>query len=168
MSLTWFWMKVARARSALLAITFMLTVPMWPETNGIGVASAQTAYSTSCIFDQQTLWTPAKTCRPRAISYPAGVVGKVKRAIYDSSLIFGTPYALLLRIARCESSLNPHANNGSHFGLYQFLPDTFRLGAGGLRKNTGIVARTVWSPQDASYVAGYLFALGQAPQWSCR
>ena len=78
------------------------------------------------------------------------------------------PYPVLLRIARCESGLNPRAAYGDHLGLFQFIPPTFVGGARSMRSNTGISARSVWNPLDASYVAGYLFAVGESPRWTCR
>ena len=79
----------------------------------------------------------------------------------------GVPYPILLRIARCESGLNPRASYSGHYGLFQFLPDTFRGGAQGMRTETGIAAHSYWNPADSSYVAGYLFAIGKAPSWGC-
>lgn len=122
----------------------------------------------TCIFDRVSLRTTPGTCRPRAVAYPPSVKGRVRRAIYDGAVIFGIPYSVLLKIAQCESGLNPRATNGPHFGLFQFLPDTFRQGARSLRHETGIVAHSYWNPRDASYVAGYLFAIGKAPSWACE
>jgi hypothetical protein len=74
----------------------------------------------------------------------------------------------LLQIARCESGLNPRAANGNHFGLFQFEPGTFRQGARDMRAMTGITARTYWSARDSAYVAGFLFAIGNSPDWTCE
>jgi Transglycosylase SLT domain len=92
----------------------------------------------------------------------------VRRAIYDSSLIFGMPYSVLLNLARCESALNPRATDGVHYGLFQFLPSTFREGSGSMRSMTGITAANYWRPLDSAYVAGYLFATGHSPRWQCE
>jgi hypothetical protein len=115
-----------------------------------------------------TLYTRPGTCRPRAKVYPVSVKGGAEKAIYDSALTFGIPYRILLTIGRCESGLNPHASNGSHFGLFQFDPATFTTAVTLLRRDTGIVARTYWSARDSSYAAGYLFATGNSPAWSCE
>lgn len=88
--------------------------------------------------------------------------------MYDSALTFGIPYRILLRIALCESALNPWAVNGPHYRLFQFLPATFVQGMQAMWRETGIVAYTYWSPLDASYVAGYLFATGHARRWACE
>ncbi len=138
---------------------------------GVRATHAQGTHSgqnSACIFDHMTLRSPTKTCRPRAKAYPSTVVGAVQRSIYDSSLIFGIPYAVLLNIAKCESSLNPRARNGTHFGLFQFAPATFRQAAARLQATTGLAARSYWNPLDSSYVAGFMFATGDAPRWSCE
>lgn len=132
-------------------------------------ADAHGALSTvhTCVFDRQMLWTRSGTCQPRARKYPAGVLGAVRRAIFDSSLTFDLPYAALLRIAACESGLNPHARNASYEGLFQFLPDTFRRAAAQMHRETGIKAHNVWSARDASYAAGYMFVTNAGGSWSC-
>jgi hypothetical protein len=91
----------------------------------------------------------------------------VERSIYDGALTFGIPYSVMLKVARCESRLDPRADDGVHVGLYQFLPSTFASGARKLRRSTGIAAGSYWNPLDATYVAGFLFATGQSQQWSC-
>jgi hypothetical protein len=107
-------------------------------------------------------------CRPRARSYPRSITGSVKRAVYDGALTFGIPYKIMLKLAECESNLKPRAASGGHFGLYQFLPQTFAAGAAGLKKDTGIEVHSYWNALDASYVAGYLFATGLSGDWSCE
>lgn len=131
-------------------------------------AGTHSGESTPCIFDHMTLRSPATVCRPRAKAYPSNVRGAVKRSIYDSSLTFGIPFSILLKIARCESALNPRASNGNHFGLFQFAPETFRAAAARLRASTGVTARTYWNPLDSAYVAGFMFVTGNAQRWSCE
>lgn len=157
------------ARFALAVVVLGLAPTLLMRVEPVGAASGrQSTQSHVCIFNHSLLWTTAGKCRPRAASYPAAIKGRVRRAIYDSALTFGVPYAVLLKIAQCESSLNPHASNGTHFGLFQFLPETFHRGTQQMIQMTGITAHTFWNPRDASYVAGFLFAVGEAPAWSCE
>jgi Transglycosylase SLT domain len=130
-------------------------------------AGLRASQAQACVYDHLTLKTGTGTCRPRAKAYPEQVKGRVEKAIYDSALTFGIPYGTLLSIARCESGLNPRADNGTHFGLYQFAPATFQRAAHGLRKDTGVEAKTYWKSLDASYAAGYMFVTGQASSWAC-
>lgn len=157
-----------KALWALPFVAFVLAPGQMPR--GIvpalasGMRSAQTQV---CVYDHQSLKTEPRACRPRARVYPSYVKGTVKKAIYDSSLVFGVPFATLLAIARCESSLNPKASNGTHFGLFQFAPATFKRAVAQLRSAAGLSARSYWNPLDSSYAAGFLFVTGQASSWTC-
>jgi hypothetical protein len=160
-----------RARRALLclAIGVLPLLAFAPRARGLTASEPRTRQAgIACVFDQVMLHTAPGTCRPRARHYPIYVVGRVRRSIYDSALVFGIPYTVLLTIARCESSLNPRAQYRGHFGLYQFLPETFYRAARDLRAHTGVVARTFWSPLDSSYAAGFLFATGRSRKWACE
>ncbi|HXA42691.1 MAG TPA: transglycosylase SLT domain-containing protein [Candidatus Solibacter sp.] len=66
----------------------------------------------------------------------------------------------MVRVARCESSLNPYAYNRSSgaSGLFQFMPGTF-YGNGG---------HNIWDPTDQSDVAAKMFARGDSGAWSCK
>jgi hypothetical protein len=66
----------------------------------------------------------------------------------------------MVRVARCESGLNPRAYSASSgaSGLFQFMPGTF-YGHGG---------RDIWDPYDQSNIAAQMFAQGQASAWTCR
>lgn len=156
-----------RARSTLLAVAIGI-LPILGHETGRAATAGRAEHSGACIFNHSTLWTPPNTCRPRARSYPRVVRSPVVKAIYSSALIFGVPYRSLLKVGRCESSLNPHASNGSHFGLFQFAPDTFRRALVQMRAQTGVIAHSYWQPLDASYVAGYLFAAGESRSWTCE
>jgi hypothetical protein len=65
------------------------------------------------------------------------------------------PY--LVRVARCESSLNPRAYNpaGPYVGLFQFLPATFYSYGG----------REIYSAEDQANVAARMIARGMASHW---
>lgn len=150
-------------RAAVLCLAVVAT-----QRGAVHADTKQATSNSPCVFDHTYLRSSSKTCRPRAKAYPSYVHGKVQRAIYDSAVLFGVPYKVLAQVAQCESSMNPQANNGGHIGLFQFLPATFRRGAQQLRGATGVVARSAWKPEDASYVAGYLFTLGEATSWTCE
>jgi hypothetical protein len=140
----------------------------WTDVTATHAQRTHSGQNSACIFDHLTLRSPTTICRPRAKAYPTTVTSAVQRSIYDSSLIFGIPFTVLLNIAKCESSLNPRATNGSHFGLFQFVPATFRQAASRLQTSTGLAARSYWNPLDSAYVAGFMFATGDAQRWSCE
>lgn len=72
--------------------------------------------------------------------------------------------ARMLRIAQCESKLNPQAQSrGGHYGVYQFLSTTYAAnhkaaGAGPDYMDAGSNIRT----------AAYMFSINQAWQWQCK
>jgi peptidoglycan hydrolase CwlO-like protein len=66
----------------------------------------------------------------------------------------------LVRVADCESHLNPRAYNPSSntVGLFQFQPGTFYAHGG----------QNIWDAADQSNVAAKMFSQGYADAWSCR
>jgi soluble lytic murein transglycosylase-like protein len=84
---------------------------------------------------------------------------EIAQIIRDAAARYGVDPERLLRVAMCESGLNPYAHNPSGAsGLFQFKPATF-YGNGG---------RDLWDPVDQSDVAARMFARGQASQWVCQ
>jgi len=65
----------------------------------------------------------------------------------------------MVRVATCESSLNPRAYDAGSgaSGLFQFMPATF-YGHGG---------HDIWDAADQSNVAARMFSQGDAQQWTC-
>ncbi len=92
----------------------------------------------------------AKQCSQR------NVIPCIKRA----ALRWDVDFAMLLRKARCESTLKPYAVGGVNLGLFQFNPGTWA----GLpyRRHSPFSAK--WS----SLAAGYMHARGRGNEWSCR
>jgi chaperonin cofactor prefoldin len=80
--------------------------------------------------------------------------------ISDAAARYGANGDQMVRVARCESGLNPRAYSASSgaSGLFQFMPGTF-YGHGG---------KNIWDPYDQSNVAAQMFAQGQASAWTCR
>jgi hypothetical protein len=153
----------------LLIGCIVLSLGLTSETQKTVFASGtHSEQASACIFDHMMLRSPTTICRPRAKAYPVGVKGSVQRSIYDSALVFGMPFSVLLKIAKCESALNPRATNGSHYGLFQFAPATFEDAASRLQTTTGVAAKSYWNALDSAYVAGFMFATGDAKRWSCE
>jgi Transglycosylase SLT domain len=140
----------------------------WGPSRRAQAARARSGQRAACIFDHMMLRSPTTKCRPHARAYPSTVKGRVQRSIYDSALTFGIPFSVLLNIAKCESSLNPRAVHGEHYGLFQFVPATFREAASRLRANTGVTVKSFWNPLDSAYVAGFMFVTGDSRRWSCE
>ena len=66
----------------------------------------------------------------------------------------------MVRVAECESSLNPRAYDAGSgaSGLFQFMPATF-YGNGG---------HDIWDATDQSNIAAKMFSEGKSGAWSCK
>jgi peptidoglycan hydrolase CwlO-like protein len=73
---------------------------------------------------------------------------------------FGADGDQMVRVAGCESGLNPRAYDprSGASGLFQFMPGTF-YGHGG---------HDIWDAADQSSVAAQMFSHGQAGAWDCK
>lgn len=95
---------------------------------------------------------------PAAVVVPASrsqIAGMIRAA----AARYGVNGDQLLRVAMCESGLNPNARNASGAsGLFQFKPGTF-YGHGG---------HNIWDPADQADVAARMFAQGLSHEWTCR
>lgn len=86
---------------------------------------------------------------------PNSIIGIIQAA----AARWGVSGDWMVKIARCESGLNPRAYNprGPYIGLFQFLESTFR-GNGGTN---------IYDPVDQANITAKMLAHGQAYQWSC-
>lgn len=91
---------------------------------------------------------------------PVAAPGSIAQVIIDAALRHGLDPDFFLRVARCESNLNPRALNpgGPYIGLFQFHPNTFRANGG----------RDIYDPYDQAETAARMFARGLGWQhWEC-
>jgi hypothetical protein len=72
---------------------------------------------------------------------------------------------MLLRKARCESTLNPLAVNGVHAGLFQF-----RIAAPSTWATTPYAARSPWRAKWNALAAAWMHRadVGRGNEWACR
>lgn len=106
--------------------------------------------------------TPAPTPRPTPAPPPPAPVpspGTIEAIIYAAATSHGVSYSWMLKIAECESGLNPRAYNpaGPYIGLFQFLPSTFRAHGG----------TDIYDPVQQSNITADMLAHGQAGAWGC-
>ena len=99
---------------------------------------------------------PPPPARPRTV-YANGPVADIIRA---AAARYHTDPNTLLRVAMCESGLNPGSYNSRSgaTGLFQFKPGTF-YGHGG---------HNIWDPADQADVAAKMFSQGLAYEWTCK
>ena len=93
---------------------------------------------------------------------PAEIVAIIRNA----AAAWGADPDQLLRVAYCESRYDPNAYNASSgaSGLFQFMPRTWA--ANSVRAGYG--GASVFDPVANANTAAYMFAAGQAGQWSCK
>lgn len=104
---------------------------------------------------------PTATPRPAVAAPPAPPPppGSIEAIIRAAAARWNVSGDWMVKIARCESGLNPRAYNpsGPYYGLFQFLASTFR-GNGGT---------DIWDPNQQAEITAKMLAHGQAWQWGC-
>ncbi len=101
----------------------------------------------------------AKTTAPPLPPAPPPAPGTIEAIIQAAATKWGVSYPWMLKIAHCESSLNPRAYNpaGPYIGLFQFLPSTFRAHGG----------TDIYDPVQQADITANMLAHGGARAWGC-
>ena len=75
---------------------------------------------------------------------------------------YGQPRADMLRVARCESVLDPNAINpySNASGLFQFLPGTWAT--------TPFADQNIFDPVANANAAGWMWSVGRRNEWTCQ
>lgn len=87
---------------------------------------------------------------------------RVIPCIRRAALHWHVPEGLLVRRARCESTLNPYAVNGVHAGLFQF-----RVAAPSTWATTPYGRRSAYSAKWSSLAAAWMQHVGRGREWAC-
>lgn len=86
---------------------------------------------------------------------------RVIPCIRRAALHWRVSFPMLLRKARCESTLNPYAVGFAvHHGLFQFLPSTWAT--------TPYGGRWIYSAKWNSLAAAWMHRVGRGGEWACR
>ncbi|HVL26249.1 MAG TPA: SH3 domain-containing protein [Thermomicrobiales bacterium] len=82
--------------------------------------------------------------------------------IYAAADRFGQPREDMLRVARCESVLDPNAVNASSgaSGLFQFMPGTWAT--------TPYAEQSVFEPTANANAAAWMWSVGRRNEWTCQ
>jgi uncharacterized protein YraI len=82
--------------------------------------------------------------------------------IYAAADRYGQPREDMLRVARCESVLDPNAFNpiSSASGLFQFLPGTWAT--------TPYAEYSIFDPWANANAAGWMWSVGRRNEWACQ
>lgn len=134
-------------------------------------------------IEQEKLQTERMAASKQAVSKNVRPVrsdddnGAVREIIIKWANYYGVSPNLMIRIATCESGLDPTNWNGRSkgislqsainqkraLGLFQFKQATFD----GYSKQIGL-SGSLWSVDDAAHVAAWAFANGHASAWECK
>jgi hypothetical protein len=82
--------------------------------------------------------------------------------ISEAAHNYGQSPDAMLRVARCESGLDPHAvgGGGAYHGLFQFVPSTFA--------NTPYGQYDIYDPWANSNAAAWVWSEGGKGSWVCQ
>jgi len=82
--------------------------------------------------------------------------------IYEAADNYGQSRQDMLRVARCESGLDPSAvgGGGAYHGLYQFVPSTFA--------GTPYGEYDIYDPWANANAAGWMWSEGKKSNWVCQ
>ena len=83
---------------------------------------------------------------------------------------YGVDSAWLLRIAECESSMNPaninlhYSDGGNPSGLFQYVPPTWAS----FSAKAGLPGANIWDVEAQAQVTAWAFANGLSGHWECK
>lgn len=82
--------------------------------------------------------------------------------IYAAADAYGQPRADMLRVARCESVLDPGAVNpySGASGLFQFMPGTWLT--------TPFANEDIFDPVSNANAAAWMWSVGRRNEWTCQ
>jgi len=87
--------------------------------------------------------------------------GQIVRIIYDAADHYGQSRSDMLRVAECESNLDPYAVNPSgSYGLFQFIRSTW--------KSTPFGNRDIFDPVANANAAAWMWSEGRKSEWVCQ
>ncbi len=86
---------------------------------------------------------------------------EIVQVIYAAADRYEQPRADMLRVAECESNLDPYAVNPSgSYGLFQFISSTW--------ESTPYAEKDVFDPRANANAAGWMWSVGRRGEWVCQ
>ncbi|TME41417.1 MAG: hypothetical protein E6I57_04635 [Chloroflexi bacterium] len=146
------------------AVVVTAGVPGLAE-NTYRVRTADGAVEERLLVASTQLQAPVAEVRRVGTQAPP-VPGDIASIIRSAAANWGADPDQLLRVAWCESRYNPSAYNPSSgaSGLFQFLASTWAANS----VRAGYAGASPFDAVANANTAAYMFANGQARQWSCR
>jgi uncharacterized protein YraI len=93
---------------------------------------------------------------------PATSEQEIISVIHQAAAAYGQNPDDMVRVARCESNLNPRAvdPSGSYHGLFQFVPSTFAT--------TPYGGQDIYDPWANAHAAAWMWSEGLKSAWVCQ
>jgi len=86
---------------------------------------------------------------------------QIVRIIYAAADRYGQSRSAMLRVAECESNLDPYAVNPSgSYGLFQFIRSTW--------KSTPFGNKDIFDPEANANAAAWMWSEGRKSEWVCQ
>ena len=119
------------------------------------------AYATYLTTSAPAPAAPAPTPAPDTGNAGGSADSDIIATIYAAADRYGQPRADMLRVARCESLLDPNAvNPAGSYGLFQFIPSTWA--------STPYAAYDIFDPWANANAAGWMWSEGRRGEWTCQ
>lgn len=95
-------------------------------------------------------------CRERASE--EAILRYIRRAARK----YGQSRRAMIRVARCESNLDPcaYSRSGPYYGLFQYLKSTW--------KSTPYHNRDIYDPKAQAMATGWMWKHGRKDEWACK
>lgn len=155
------------------ASTSTSVVAVIPSGGAVTLTGQSQAGFYSASYNGSTGWAYSSylTTSAPAPSAPSPVPDNNNGNGSDASDIVGIIYAAadrygqsredMLRVARCESVLDPNAvNPAGSYGLFQFIPSTWA--------STPYAAYDIFDPWASANAAGWMWSVGRRGEWTCQ
>jgi uncharacterized protein YraI len=112
--------------------------------------------------DYITKGSPAPSTPAPTTPAPGSGSTDIVSIIYAAADRYGQPRADMLRVAKCESVLDPNAINprSNASGLFQFLPGTWAT--------TPYADQDIFDPVANANAAGWMWSVGRRSEWTCQ
>jgi uncharacterized protein YraI len=86
---------------------------------------------------------------------------QIERIIYAAADHYGQSKSAMLRVAECESNLDPYAVNPSgSYGLFQFIRSTW--------ESTPYGNKNIFDPEANANAAAWMWSEGRKSEWVCQ
>jgi uncharacterized protein YraI len=107
-------------------------------------------------------WASADYLAMGGSSDDSWTTDEITDLIWQAAIYYGQSYTDMLRVAKCESNLDPNNVTPPHSasGLFQFLPSTW--------KTTPYADRSVFDPEANAYAAAWMWSVGRRSEWTCQ